>query len=284
MKIEPYVRFAMNHTWLKGYYINRNMWDNEFIFIDEGKLKITINGKTYHVKKNDLVVLRPKERTIIEWDNENCLQPHVHFDFVDYEDKEKVNISMIGIEDMTPEQLTYFRSDFFSDNKIKIPSVIHLKEPLLVRNVLYQIINEYNYKKDKNDLVLQGLMIQLIGLVLRENSSSEITEETSSELDRTIIFMNEHLDSNLTLDDFASNLKISKWSLIQLFNRKYSTSPMKYYNSLRHLRAKDLIMYSPAPINKISEEMGFNEPQTFSRWFKNIDGNFPTYYRRRNNK
>ncbi len=282
MRIEPYVRFAMNHTWLKNYYINRNIWDNEFIFIDDGKLKITINGVVYHVKKNDLVILRPGERNIIEWDNENCVQPHVHFDFIDYKDKEKVTVSMTGIENMNKEQLTYFRKDFFKENDINIPSVIHLKEPLLIKNVLYQIINEFTYKRSESQIILQGLMTQLIGFVLRENSSSDIGDETSSELDTVIVFMNENLDSNLDLEDFATKLKISKWSLIQLFNRRYGTSPMKYYNNLRHLRAKDLIMYSPAPINRISEEMGFNEPQTFSRWFKNIDGNFPSYYRKIN--
>ena len=45
--ILPYVRFAMKHVWLEGYYINRDIWDNEFIFIDHGSLKFIINGKEY---------------------------------------------------------------------------------------------------------------------------------------------------------------------------------------------------------------------------------------------
>jgi len=189
---------------------------------------------------------------------------------------------MIRKDLMSKKELGFFRTDFFKENNINIPHIIHLKEPMLVKNILFQIIDEFTFKKSESQIILQGLMTQLIGTVLRENEERELKDETSSQLDTVIVFMNENVDSNLDLDDFAVKLKISKWSLIQLFNRRYGTTPMKYYNKLRHLRAKDLIMYSPSPINQISQNMGFNESQTFSRWFKNIDGNYPTYYRKKN--
>ncbi len=280
MKLEPYVRFAMNHIWLENYYINREIWDHEFIFIEDGKLKITIGNNVYHAMKNDLVILRPHVPHVIEWDNENCNQPHVHFDFIDCPDKYDVPVSMIRYENMTEDERKFFRNDFFSENGIDIPDVVHLKEPQVVRNILHEIINEFTFKKEKSEIILQGLMTQLIGTILRENESNNLKNESSEELNQAIVFMNENVDKNLSLDDIANRLGISKWSLIQLFNNRFKQSPMKYYNKLRHLRAKDLLMYSCIPIRELSRRMGFNEPQTFSRWFKNMDGNYPSIYRK----
>lgn len=55
---------------------------------------------------------------------------------------------------------------------------------------------------------------------------------------------------------------------------------MKFYNKIKLLRAIDLLKYSFYSINEIGEKMGFNDPQTFSRWFKNLDGNYPSFYRK----
>lgn len=280
--ILPYVRFAMKHVWLEGYYINRDIWDNEFIFIDHGSLKFIINGKEYIAEENDLVILRPNEHHIITWNGENCSQPHVHFDIEYYENRDKVGVSMISKDEMTDEELKMFRKDYFKENNINMPYVLHLKEPTFIRNILFEIINEYTFKKPEHQIILQGLMAQLIGMVIRE--ATNINLEGNDILSNTIMYMNEHVDSNLTLEDFAKQANVSKWVLIQTFNEKYQTSPMKYYNQLRYLRAKDLITNSLSPIVDISFRMGFNEPQTFSRWFKNIDGEYPSVYRKKLNK
>lgn len=273
----PYVRFAMHHVWLENYYINRVIWDNEFIFIDRGSLKFTIDGKVYIAKEKDLVVLRPNQHHIIEYNGEICHQPHVHFDFEYYPDRENVGVCMMRKEEMGQEDLKKFRRDYLKEEGIDLPLIIHLKEPTIVRNLLFNIIREYMIKKPGHQIILQGMMTELIGMVIREARNISIEEDNV--LEHTIMYMNESVDQNLSLEDFANRINVSKWSLIQAFNEEYNISPMKYYNNLRYLRAKDLVINSLLPINDISYKMGFNEPQTFSRWFKNMDGFYPTHYR-----
>ena len=124
-------------------------------------------------------------------------------------------------------------------------------------------------------------MTELIGIILRENNSKKMANGTIGQLTSLISHMNESVDKNLSLDEIASYASLSKWTLINIFKKYYETSPMKYYNNLRYLRAKDLLQFSLLAINEIGMKMGFNDPQTFSRWFKNIDGNYPNYYRKR---
>ena len=281
MNIDPYVRFAMHHVWIEGYYLNRDIWDHEIIFIEQGSLKFTIEGKTYIAKQNDCVMLRPGINHVIEWNKENCIQPHVHFDFYNHEDKEVVKVSRIRKSQMNEEELTWFRDDYYKANNIDMPYIIHLKNPIEVKNILYKIIEEFTHKNKYSDILLSGLIRELIGTIFREFEMFNTKNTVSNQLNELISYMNGNVDNNLTLSDFSEKTHISQWKLIQLFNEFYHTTPIKYYNQLKYLRAKDLLENSVIPINEIAKRMNYVEPQTFSRWFKKIDGNYPSYYRKR---
>lgn len=282
MEIQPYIRFCMHHTWLRTHYIDREIWDHEIGFIEKGSMRITANGKTHIARENDVFILRPGVHHILEWNGEDCNQPHVHFDFVKLPDSEKVSISFVRRDEMTPEQLSFYREDFFAANGIDLPVVLHLKNPLKIKNLLFKIIDEFTYKQPASEIVMQGLLTQMIGQILRENDANTALPSATQQINDIVAFLRKNVDSNLCLSDVSSHMNISNWSLIQLFNKNFGSSPMKYYNHLRHMRAMDLLQNSILSISEISAHMNFSEPQTFSRWFKNIDGNYPSAYRRRN--
>lgn len=280
MKIKPYVRVAMHDIWTKNHYMDRAIWDHEIIFIESGSMKFTIEGKVYIANENDLVLLRPRIHHIIEYHNGECSQPHVHFDFYKKEDSDRVRVSFIRDDQMTKNQKQMYREDFYKANNIDMPYVIHLKDPDSVKKILYKIINEFTIKNKYYEIILQGLMIEFIITILRDSSFLDDFEGKKELLYNITTFMNKNVDNNLTLEDFSKEFNISKWSLIQLFNEQLRITPLKYYNNLKHLRAKELLKYSFLSINEISQKMNYNEPQTFSRWFKDIDGNSPIFYRK----
>lgn len=281
MEIKPYVRYASHHVWLDTYWLNRTIWDHEFIFIEHGSLKIIVKDKEYIAKENDIVILRPNIDHYIGWNGENCSQPHVHFDFIKQEDSEEIPVSKTLKSLMTKKELALFREDFFETNNIEIPLIIHLSNPTSAKNLLFKIIEEFESQRPFKEIELQGLMTQFITLVLRENENIKETDDVSKRLNSVVVFMGENADKNLSLDEIAEEFKISSWSLIQMFNKYYGCSPIKYYNKIKLLRAVDYLKYSFYTISEISVKMGFNDPQTFSRWFKNMDGNYPSFYRKK---
>lgn len=280
MEMKPFVRYATHHVWLDTYWLDRHIWDHELIFIEQGSLKIEIEGIEYIAKENDLVVLRPNVHHHISWNNENCSQPHIHFDFMELPDSRSISVSMITKEQMTPYELKLFREDFYKKNEIDIPYILHLKNPVSIKNMIYNIIEEFEHQDPYKSLALQGMMTQLITMVLRENMKNIKLDATSECLNEIIYYMNEMVDKNLQLQDFVEKFNVSQWVLIQNFNKHYGCSPIKYYNKIRLIRAIDLLRYSFHSILEISKKMGFNDPQTFSRWFKNLDGHYPSFYRK----
>ena len=90
----PYIRLAMYHTWLYDYVADRSIYDNEIIYIDKGKLSLFIDGKTYILKEGDVAIIPPNVYHKITWYEENCCQPHVHFDFDKDEFSSIIPVSM----------------------------------------------------------------------------------------------------------------------------------------------------------------------------------------------
>jgi AraC-like DNA-binding protein len=286
LTIQPYVRLAMHHTYLKGYYIERVIWDHEIIFIDNGKMKVTIEDKVYYPEKNDCILLRPNVYHKIEWSGEDCDQPHVHFDLYAQSDSPEVSVSMLLRDQMNAKQISFFRKDYFLENDIAIPYVIKLKEPFVVRNILFRLIDEYTYKLPYSNFMLQGTLCELIAAVLRDyhlNQSLSYSPYTK-DLKDLVVYMAENVDENPSLDDLAGKIGLSKWNLIQWFKKYYNTTPVKYLNRLKYNRAKNLLQYSNLSIKEIAYQMNFDSPQAYARWFKTMDGNAPGYYQRKNNK
>ena len=129
--------------------------------------------------------------------------------------------------------------------------------------------------------MLEGLMRELIAVVLRENENANTSDKTLLQLNQIINYMNENVDNNLTLSNITNKMGVSSGTLIQLFKDNYHQTPMKFYNHLRYTRAREQLENTLIPIQHIAYKMNFEEPQTFSRWFKNIDGNYPSFYRRK---
>ncbi|MDD3106260.1 MAG: AraC family transcriptional regulator [Bacilli bacterium] len=283
LHINPYIRLAMHHTYLKGYYIERHIWDHEIIFIDSGVMKITIEDQVYYAKKNDCILLRPNVYHKIEWSGVDCDQPHVHFDFYYQDDSKEVQISMLRKEHMNQKELTLFREDFYKSNQIDIPYVFPLKEPSIIRSLLFRLIDEYTYKLPYSDLMKQGTLAELVAAILRDYHLGKVESYSPyyKELNELTIYMVENVDLNLTLDDLADHSQLGKWNLIQTFKRYYNTTPMKYFTRLRYNRTKNLLQYSNLSIKEITYKMNFESPQSFSRWFKMMDGNPPGFYQKK---
>ena len=283
MEMSPYVRLALHHVFLENHYIERSIWDHEIIFIESGSMKFTINDQVYIVKENDCLIIPPDCYHKLEWNGENCNQPHIHIDFNYLPDRENFGVSFQTRKQMTETQLSFFREDYFKKHNIEMKNVIHLENPVKVKNLLYEIINEFNCNHSFRNVILQGLVTELIGILLRENELGSIVNNKVVQLNNVVIYMNESVDLNLSLDDIAEKFDVSKFTLTRNFAKHFNCSPMKYYDNLRYVRARNLVLYSFLPINEISFIMNFSEPQTFSRWFKKMDGKSPNYYRKKQN-
>lgn len=91
-------------------------------------------------------------------------------------------------------------------------------------------------------------------------------------------YMNENIDKQITMEEFASVFGYSQSYFYRLFMKETSHSPMSYFHRLKIQRATELLVNTHLKINQIGFRLGFDDPYYFSRLFKNITGLSPTAY------
>lgn len=82
-------------------------------------------------------------------------------------------------------------------------------------------------------------------------------------------YLVKNIGENLSLDDLALSMGISKFALTRLFHKRYKVAPMRWLWSFRAHLAKDVIsMQLGLPLMDVLTLCGFNSPQHFSRFFR----------------
>ncbi|WP_163538179.1 AraC family transcriptional regulator [Gracilibacillus sp. YIM 98692] len=93
-----------------------------------------------------------------------------------------------------------------------------------------------------------------------------------------IEYLNEHLQSKISLEDIANHFNFHPHYLIELFRKKLGTTPMNFLQQLRVEKSKEHLEFTNYTISEIADLVGLTAPY-FSRLFKSVEGVSPTEYR-----
>jgi two-component system response regulator YesN len=95
-------------------------------------------------------------------------------------------------------------------------------------------------------------------------------------VEQIIEYVNEHIAENITLQDIANDLYISRNYLGQIFKNIVGESFKNYLTRVRMERAKKMIQDGHFLIYEISEKVGYVNPAYFTTTFKKYTGYTPT--------
>jgi two-component system response regulator YesN len=92
-------------------------------------------------------------------------------------------------------------------------------------------------------------------------------------------YIEKHYAENLTLEDLASYMEISPHYFSKLFKGKFQITFIDYLTDIRVGKAKKDLLGSNKSLKEISIDIGYKDPNYFSRVFKKKTGKSPTEYR-----
>jgi transcriptional regulator GlxA family with amidase domain len=107
----------------------------------------------------------------------------------------------------------------------------------------------------------------------------EAAAELSRRIERTVAFMEEHLDQPLTAAHLASLAFLSVSHYFALFKQLTGRSPINYLTDLRMQRGRRLLVDTSMSVKEVAAALGYDDPFYFSRVFKSVNGIAPTDYR-----
>ena len=103
---------------------------------------------------------------------------------------------------------------------------------------------------------------------LQVNKSRQMDVDHIERINRTIEFIETHLDGDLHLDMLAAHCAFSKYHFHRIFKALIGEPPLKYIEQRRLFHAARDLIYSKKRVLDIALEYGFNSHEAFIRSFK----------------
>ena len=164
---------------------------------------------------------------------------------------------------------------------------------LLMGGIVHVVRYIRSLKKELNDIRLStGETIEYLTTKLQEtlskgqrNNKLETPKIDISESDDELFRkkVNSFIENNisnpdLSINDFACGLGVSRSSLYLLMKRLYGCAPNSYLQQVRLEMAKNMLEAGHSNVSEIAYRCGFSDPKYFSRLFKKCMGMTPSEY------
>lgn len=153
------------------------------------------------------------------------------------------------------------------------------KFDILWRMFTLEMLSADSMQNEMLHMMLRRLLILCTRLYKSQRSMSALAEQEVEVVREFHFLVETHFRSLHAVADYAELLHRSPKTLANLFAASGKRSPLKHIQDRIMVEARRLIRYSDRPMKDIAEELGFEDVQTFSRFFKTQEGASPTDFR-----
>ncbi len=112
-----------------------------------------------------------------------------------------------------------------------------------------------------------------------KDQNSLINEDETSLIRDFNFLVEQHFRDKNKVADYAALLNRSPKTLSNIFQKHSSKSPLQFIQNRKILESKRLLGYSDLQVQEIGYQVGYDDVQSFSRFFKKQTGFSPLSYR-----
>jgi len=159
--------------------------------------------------------------------------------------------------------------------------ILHVPDTQLVLQAFEDVYAclHYNFS-DAGLLLMSSKLMNLFSIIrLHKRHRHPRRQAAEDSVLRSIKFMRQHLDMNLTLNELAAQSGQSVPYYCRRFKERTDQSPMSYFINLKLQKACELLVQTGLSVKDVAEELGYKDPYYFSRLFKKVQGCAPSRYR-----
>ena len=135
-----------------------------------------------------------------------------------------------------------------------------------------------------NDIHRLATLLKYIATAVEDNQMSTGAERhvKTDYIDTYVEYAVNYIRANFStakVSDVAHYIGIHRSYLTSIFRKKLGVSPQEYLMQVKLEKAKQLLLDSQAPVQEVSQMVGYENPLTFSKSFKNRYGLSPKAFR-----
>lgn len=242
----------------------------EFYFYLEGNVVLHVEDQTHRLRAGDVVLVPPgvshnvtvedsrtPYRRFVFWVSQDCLNRLL---------SEGTEYGYLCQNAITGKEYVYHH-DIVTSNAIQ--------------SKVYRLLSEINSdrfgKSAQIDVCIRDLLLLLNRRVYEEKHPINV-QETAGLYQSLLLYIDEHLDEDLSLERLAREFYVSKYHISHVFKEHTGLSLHQYIMKKRLALCKDGIL-SNAGITDVFRQFGFHDYTSFYRAFRKEYGMSPSEYR-----
>lgn len=258
---EDFRLFHINDQTKKDFSYHYHDFHKIIVFIS-GKVTYHIEGKAYHLKPRDILLVS---------------QGAIHKPEIDPSVPYERYIFWIH-DDLSCQELNtcFQKANDRSFNLVRADSALQERLKDLLPEIEQTLQNKHFGDTVLRNALFTQFMIYINRIFLRTSSSpDEKTYSSDTQVEQLLKYINRNLSENLSIDQLAERFFLSKYHMMRKFKNETGYTIHNYITSKRLLMARSLISQG-IPVMKAAQASGFHDYTTFVRAYKKQFGKAPS--------
>lgn len=259
---EDFRLFHINDQTKKDFSYHYHDFHKIIVFIS-GKVTYHIEGKAYHLKPRDILLVS---------------QGAIHKPEIDPSVPYERYIFWIR-DDLSCQELNtcFQKANDRSFNLVRADSALQERLKDLLPEIEQTLQNKHFGDTVLRNALFTQFMIYINRIFLRTSSSPyKKTYSSDTQVEQLLKYINRNLSENLSIDQLANRFFFSKYHMMRKFKNETGYTIHNYITSKRLLMARSLISQG-MPVMKAAQASGFHDYTTFVRAYKKQFGKAPSY-------
>lgn len=258
---EDFRLFHINDQTKKDFSYHYHDFHKIIVFIS-GKVTYHIEGKAYHLKPLDILLVS---------------QGAIHKPEIDPSVPYERYIFWIR-DDLSCQELNtcFQKANDRSFNLVRADSALQERLKDLLPEIEQTLQNKHFGDTVLRNALFTQFMIYINRIFLRTSSSPDKkTYSSDTQVEQLLKYINRNLSENLSIDQLANRFFFSKYHMMRKFKNETGYTIHNYITSKRLLMARSLISQG-MPVMKAAQASGFHDYTTFVRAYKKQFGKAPS--------
>lgn len=258
---EDFRLFHINDQTKKDFSYHYHDFHKIIVFIS-GKVTYHIEGKAYHLKPRDILLVS---------------QGAIHKPEIDPSVPYERYIFWIR-DDLSCQELNtcFQKANDRSFNLVRADSALQERLKDLLPEIEQTLQNKHFGDTVLRNALFTQFMIYINRIFLRTSSSPDKkTYSSDTQVEQLLKYINRNLSENLSIDQLSNRFFFSKYHMMRKFKNETGYTIHNYITSKRLLMARSLISQG-MPVMKAAQASGFHDYTTFVRAYKKQFGKAPS--------
>lgn len=264
MKVLHFERYGIGQACMSPHWHD----EIELHYICEGSAEFHIGNQSFIATQGDLVVV-------------NCNELHAS---THMSDKLVYDCIILDPHILNSRFLDQCDAKYITpiiDNRILFNH--HITGDKQVEDCITTLTSEYSAQAIGYELAIKATLFQLVVLMLRDHIAQILSDsqmqhrmKNIERLNETILYIQQNLSTDLTVESLSQLVHLSKYHFCRLFKQMTGHTVSQFINAERIREADRLLKDTSLSISEIAYAVGYNDTSYFSRVYKQFKGYAPS--------